>query len=485
MACNRVQARAVTAWTFARFLFLDPFRLALSREFIFQNRIAILAFSRLQILIPDFSKSTAFLARAVRRIKRKQSRIELFKCAAAAGTTHFRAHNREPIPRVEQVRRAAPDLKRAAHKIARFQNSLRIDCADNDIDSVFLETLELPKLRQGNERSIDIKRVETLTLCPARNVAVKTFARFHQRREHIERAALRRRFDLLHNRGDTLFFDRQIALRAKLRSRFREEQPEKMINFRHRRNGRFSAAASDALLNRDARRQTGDKIDIGLFELLDKLPGIRRHAVEETSLSFRKQNVERERRLPRAAQAGDDDHLIARNLETDIFKIVLARAIDGDRTVVSVREELRRRFCRARQLFTVILSGVEGSRCITFKISQRDPSISLRFARDDSKARALARPPKHALEKSSGVRIVDLSDLCRRPNCDNFATFIPRFRAKIDNPVRAFDHFQIVLNHDDRMTAADESLKKSQQHRDVVEMQSRRRLVENKKVTAR
>src|SRR6266581_2778807 len=57
-----VQARAVTAGTFARFLFLDPFRLALGREFIFQNRIAIVALSRLQILVPDFSKATAFLA---------------------------------------------------------------------------------------------------------------------------------------------------------------------------------------------------------------------------------------------------------------------------------------------------------------------------------------------------------------------------------------------------------------------------------------
>ena len=69
MPRNCVQARAVTAWTFARFLFLDPFRLSLGREFIFQNRIAIVAFSRLQILVPDFSKATAFLTRAVRRIK--------------------------------------------------------------------------------------------------------------------------------------------------------------------------------------------------------------------------------------------------------------------------------------------------------------------------------------------------------------------------------------------------------------------------------
>ena len=133
--------------------------------------------------------------------------------------------------------RAAPNLKRALDKIARLQNSLRVDCADHDINGVFLETLKLPKLRQGNERAINVKRIEALALGPARNVAMKAFARFDQRRQHLERAALRRRFDLLHNCSDALFFHGQIALRAKLRSRFGEEQPEKMINFRHRRDG--------------------------------------------------------------------------------------------------------------------------------------------------------------------------------------------------------------------------------------------------------
>src|SRR5713101_8982897 len=126
----------------------------------------------------------------MRRIKREQTWIELFKRAAATGTTHLRAHDGEPIFRVEQMRGAAADFDGALGEIARFQNSLRIDCADHDIDSVFLEALELPKLRHWNECCIDIKRVETLTLRPARDIAVKTLARFHQGREHIEPAAL-------------------------------------------------------------------------------------------------------------------------------------------------------------------------------------------------------------------------------------------------------------------------------------------------------
>ena len=147
----------------------------------------------MQILIPDFAEAAAFLARAVRRIERKQTRIEFLEGAAATRATHLRAHDREPIFRIEQMRGAAADLERALDEIARFQNSLRIDRADDHIDRVLLETLEFSKLRDRNQLAIDIERVEALPLRPARDIGVKPFSRFDQRRQHLERAALRRR----------------------------------------------------------------------------------------------------------------------------------------------------------------------------------------------------------------------------------------------------------------------------------------------------
>ena len=140
----------------------------------------------------------------------------------------------------------------------------------------------------------------------------------------------------LHDRGETLFLDRQIAIRAKLRSGFGEEQPQKMINFRHGGDGRFAAAARDALLDRDAWRQTFDQIDVRFLELLDELPRIGRHRIEKSALPFREKNIERERRFSRTAQAGDDDHLIARNFDIDVFEIVFARAVNRDRCVSTI-----------------------------------------------------------------------------------------------------------------------------------------------------
>jgi len=39
-----------------------------------------------------------------------------------------------------------------------------------------------------------------------------------------------------------------------------------------------------------------------------------------------------------------------------------------------------------------------------------------------------------------------------------------------------------MLNHDNGMTATDQPLKQLQQHRDIVEMQSSRRLIENEEI---
>ena len=159
-----------------------------------------------------------------------------------------------PVSSVEQMRGSATDLKRALSKVARFQNSLRINHADNHVDGVFFEPLEFSKLRDRHERAIDIKRVESLPLGPARHIGVKTLAGFDQRRQHFHRAVFRRGFDLFHDRGDTLFFHRQIAVWTKLRSGLGKEEPKKMINFRYCRDGGFAAAACDPLLDRDAGR---------------------------------------------------------------------------------------------------------------------------------------------------------------------------------------------------------------------------------------
>jgi hypothetical protein len=57
----------------------------------------------------------------------------------------------------------------------------------------------------------------------------------------------------------------------------------------------------------------------------------------------------------------------------------------------------------------------------------------------------------------SGVR-VRLSQFVPAFRGDDFAAFIAGFRSEIDDPIGALNHFEIVLDHDERMPAIDQAL---------------------------
>ena len=56
---------------------------------------------------------------------------------------------------------------------------------------------------------------------------------------------------------------------------------------------------------------------------------------------------------------------------------------------------------------------------------------------------------------------------------------VARFRAEIDQPVRALDHFEIVLDDEQRVALLDQSAKDAQEQRHVIQVQSCRRLIKN------
>ena len=70
------------------------------------------------------------------------------------------------------------------------------------------------------------------------------------------------------------------------------------------------------------------------------------------------------------------------------------------------------------------------------------------------------------------------------PRSDHLPAFFATFRAKIDDPVGAFDDFEIVLDHHDRIARFDQALKQPDEKRDVVEMQTGGRFIEDEKIAA-
>ena len=73
-----------------------------------------------------------------------------------------------------------------------------------------------------------------------------------------------------------------------------------------------------------------DEIHVRLLHLIEELPRIRGQALDIAPLALGIERVEGERRLAGAAQPGDDDQLLARDFQREVFEVVLARANDAD-----------------------------------------------------------------------------------------------------------------------------------------------------------
>lgn len=103
-----------------------------------------------------------------------------------------------------------------------------------------------------------------------------------------------------------------------------------MVNFGDGGDGAFAAAARDALFDADGGWDSGDEIDIRAGHLLDELPGVDVHGIEEAALSLGEKEIEGQRAFARAAHPGDDHETIAGNVEGKVFEVVFARAVNGD-----------------------------------------------------------------------------------------------------------------------------------------------------------
>ena len=103
-----------------------------------------------------------------------------------------------------------------------------------------------------------------------------------------------------------------------------------MVDFGHCGDSAFAATPAGSLLDADRWRNTSDQIHIGTRELLDELPGIDVHRIEETALAFSEKQIERERAFAGPAHTRDHHELAPRKAKREILEIMLARAMDGD-----------------------------------------------------------------------------------------------------------------------------------------------------------
>ena len=102
-------------------------------------------------------------------------------------------------------------------------------------------------------------------------------------------------------RRDSLFAlgrDRRVVIRTVLRADLDVEQPQEMIDLGERGDRALASAPAGALLDRHRRRNAEDSVDVRARGGLHELARIGIERLEIAALSFREQDIERQRALP-------------------------------------------------------------------------------------------------------------------------------------------------------------------------------------------
>jgi hypothetical protein len=173
-------------------------------------------------------------------------------------------------------------------------------------------------------------------------------------------------------------------------------------------------------------------------------------AFQVAPLPFVEQDVEGQRALARAADAGDDVELAARDVDAQALQVVLARVDDADRVVAT--------------------GPARAWRCARTRVCSGRPSSARRAAQAQRTVRSRAAP--------AGVRRGVRLHVVGRAGAHHLAAGLAAFGAEVDDPVGGADHVEVVLDHQQRMPGVQQLAQRAHQLGDVVEVQPGGGLVE-------
>ena len=305
---------------------------------------------------------------------------------------------------------------------------------------MFLKAFERQEVRDFHDPAIHQKGGETMIPSPAGHIGMVSFAATDKRSKELHRGIHAHGLQLSRHRGKGTFLNCDMAFRTVLGAEFGKKEPEELMDLGDGGNRGFSTTSGDALLDGDTGRKALNPIDIGFFKLIDKLPGVRGHAVEKAALSLGKKNVESQGRFTTAAQARDHDQLVTGNIQGDILEIMLARTPDLDGT-----------------------GGRRGGL----------PQGCLHVERRSS--------CKNLAEIATGMGAFMRGHFLGGSGDDELSSPVTGFGSDVDHPVGGLDDIKIMFDDDDAVALGNEPLERFQQDGDIVHMKSGGRLVKDEK----
>ena len=292
---------------------------------------------------------------AVLAVVGEQARIELRVAGAAGGTgPHGGEHLqrpqalgraafgqclRQPVERGQHMHRALADLQRLGKLAAQPGLVGRVDqtVGHGQLDGVFLEAVDTREVAGRQKLAIHAQMRVAARARPVGQFRIDTLAVDDQGRQQADVATAVACENGRDDAVGALRLHGGTVVHAVLGAELDVEQAQEVPDLRGGADGRFAAAAAQALLDGDGGRDAVHRIDLGPAGGLHDGARVGVEAFEVAALAFVEQNVEGQRGLARTADAGDDVELAARDVDAEVLEVVFLGVDDADRVFMGRR----------------------------------------------------------------------------------------------------------------------------------------------------
>ena len=296
--------------------------------------------------------------------------------AHAAALRCARQHRRiQAVQGVQQVQHALAQVQRLAQQRAQFGLVVGRDDerTDGQLDGVFLEAVEAREWVQKQEFAVDAQMRVAARLGPLRQIGVEPLAVDHQRGQQADMLTT---VVAQHLRGDALGalrLHRRAVVHAMLQAQLDPQQAQEVPDLGRRGHRALAAAAAQTLFDRHRWRDAIDRIHFRPPRRLHDAARIGIQRFQVAPLPFVEQDVEGQRALAAAADAGDDIELAARDVHAQVLQVVFLGVDDADAVVLGA-PRLPRRAQHALQGAALLGLGRAEAQCF-FVVAQRRAGV--------------------------------------------------------------------------------------------------------------
>ena len=272
------------------------------RERALRDREIVVGHDHVGIDLELRTETRAARARAVRRVEAEHARRHLGQRHAVLGTGELLGV--EPPLAVddgdldEPVGKLDRGLDRVGEALA--QVVLHHEPVDHDRDVVLELLVERRRVLDQVRLAVDADAREALAAQVLEHVLELALASPHDRRVDREARAGRQHEHLVDDLLGGLPRDRPAADRAVRMPDAGVQEPQVVGDLGDRADRRARVARGRLLVDRDRRRETLDRVDVGLVHLPEELARVRRQRLDVAPLPLCVERVECQRRLARA-----------------------------------------------------------------------------------------------------------------------------------------------------------------------------------------